>query len=263
MITLRSQRCKEGELTIRMDWIYISPHLDDAALSLGGFIWEQSKSGKEVSIWTVCGGNPPSGNLSPFAESLHKRWGTGREVVEERRREDVLSCRKLGAHHRHFDIPDCIYRTSPKTGKYLYDSEDALWGRVHPDEHGLVIAISEEIQEILPPLAKVVCPLSLGNHVDHVLTRTATEMALQVLNHDSDDRLYYYADYPYVLATNMPLKEQKGARLHQISPEGMLAWQEAVACHRSQISTFWANLDEMRSAIQFYYDRMGGIWLWR
>ena len=246
-----------------MNWIYISPHLDDAALSLGGLIWEQSQSGEKVAIWTICAGDPPTGNLSPFAESLHERWGTGREVVKERRREDVLSCERLGAHHRHFEVPDCIYRLSPKTGRYLYDSEEALWGRVHPDEKRLVDAVSEKIRESLPPFACVVCPLTLGNHVDHDLTRTATEMAFRALNLESDDRLYYYADYPYVVTADTRLQDQKDIYLYEISAEGIVAWQDAIACHRSQISTFWTGLDEMRSAIQSYYDQMGGIRLWK
>jgi LmbE family N-acetylglucosaminyl deacetylase len=246
-----------------MDWIYISPHLDDAALSLGGLIWDQSQSGEEVSIWTICAGDPPPGNLSSFAETLHERWETGREGVGERREEDVLSCRRLGAFHRHFEVPDCIYRLSPKTGKHLYDSEDSLWGQVHPDEVGLVIALSEEIRENLPPRTRVVCPLTLGNHVDHELTRAAAEMAFKRLNVSGDDRFYYYAEYPYVLASDMPLDEIKDAYPHKVSQAGMLAWQEAVAAHRSQISTFWNDLDEMRAGLQSYYDLMGGIWLWK
>ncbi|MBA4379671.1 MAG: PIG-L family deacetylase, partial [Anaerolinea sp.] len=58
-----------------MRWIYISPHLDDAVLSCGGLIWEQSHAGTQVEIWTVCTGDPPEGPLSPFAEVLHAEWG--------------------------------------------------------------------------------------------------------------------------------------------------------------------------------------------
>lgn len=39
-----------------MRWIYISPHLDDAVLSAGGLIYEQTRAGHEVEIWTfMCG----------------------------------------------------------------------------------------------------------------------------------------------------------------------------------------------------------------
>jgi hypothetical protein len=92
--------------------------------------------------------------------------------------------------------------------------------------------------------------------VDHRLTRAAAERV--------DVPLQYYADYPYVVKADLSsiatdLKPMK----YTITPDGMLAWQDAVAAHRSQISTFWKDLDEMGSAIQMFYQQMGGIWLWQ
>jgi len=241
-----------------MDWIYLSPHLDDAALSAGGLIWEQTQAGQAVGIWTICAGDPPPGEFSPFASSLHARWGVGREAMEERRAEDIESCTRLGASYRHLDTPDCIYRRSPRTGAYLYASESALWVPVHPDERALIELLSDSLQSMLPPKAKLVSPLSIGDHVDHRLTRAVVE----ILARRAGLPLYFYADYPYVrdvrftdvLAT-VPFKSIP------ISSEALLAWQDAIACHRSQISTFWVDLGEMRSAIQSYYEEIGGIWL--
>ena len=239
-----------------MDKIYLSPHLDDVVLSLGGLIWEQTQAGQDVCILTICAGDPPPGEFSPFAESLHLRWGVGREVMAERRTEDIESCRRLGVSYYHLDIPDCIYRGSPRTGEHLYNSESALWIPVHPDEALLIEVISGKIREILPSEAALICPLTLGNHVDHRLTRAAAESV--------GISLQYYADYPYVLEVDLSsdvtgLKSSKYA----ITPDGMSAWQDAVAAHRSQISTFWMDLDDMRGAIQAYYAQMGGIWLWQ
>jgi len=53
-----------------MNWIYISPHLDDVAFSSGGLVWEQSNAGEQVGIWTIFAGDPPVGPLSDFAEKL-------------------------------------------------------------------------------------------------------------------------------------------------------------------------------------------------
>lgn len=93
-----------------MHWIYLSPHLDDVALSCGGLVWEQSQAGEQVEVWTVCAGDPPPGPLSPFAEELHRRWKTGPEAAQPRREEDKRSLEFLGASPRHFPLPDCIYR---------------------------------------------------------------------------------------------------------------------------------------------------------
>jgi LmbE family N-acetylglucosaminyl deacetylase len=237
-----------------MDWIFLSPHLDDVALSVGGLVWELAQAGEGVAIWTICAGQPPPGVLSPFAESLHARWEADQFASESRRAEDIESCACLGAAYRHFDVPDCIYRRSPQTGQPLYDSEESLWTPIHPHEQGLVQQIGDSLRAGLPVGARLVCPLTLGDHVDHRLTRAAAERV--------GVPLWFYADYPYVLKTGLPAEENLQSTLTPLSSEALIAWQESIAAHRSQISTFWANLDEMKEAIAAYQRQMGGVCLW-
>ena len=79
-----------------MHWIYLSPHFDDIALSCGGLVWHQVQAGDVVEIWTVCAAAPdPSQPFSPFAQSLHARWGTGPASVAARRAEDIASCQQV------------------------------------------------------------------------------------------------------------------------------------------------------------------------
>lgn len=242
-----------------MQWIYLSPHFDDVALSCGGLVREQTLAGDLVSLWTICGGAPPQVPLSPFAEQLHARWQTGPGAVKHRQSEDMISCLHLGAGYRHFSIPDCIYRRSPVDGSALYASEESLSGPLHPDEEPLIEALSAELARILPAEAELVSPLTLGGHVDHRLTRAAAERLQR--------RLWYYADYPYVRHDFAPLKALREAGWEQvirpISPDGMAAWEQAVAAHASQISTFWPNFTAMRQALRDYSRSIGGAALWR
>ncbi len=238
-----------------MKWIYLSPHLDDVALSLGGLLWEQATAGESAEIWTICAGDPPPGPLSPFAESLHERWGSGREAMAARRAEDIESCARLGASHRHFSIPDCIYRHSEQSGEHFYPSETSLTGPMHPDEQSLVRRLRKTLKETLTPEVRLVCPLGLGNHVDHQLTRAAAESL--------HTPLWYYAEYPYI--REIPHWEPKDMppSVYPISAESITTWQDAVAAHGSQISTFWENIPEMRREILAYAREMKGIVLWR
>jgi LmbE family N-acetylglucosaminyl deacetylase len=239
-----------------MDWIYLSPHLDDVTLSVGGLVWEQTAAGEKVGIWTICGGDPPPGDLSPFAAAIHQRWGVGPEAIGARRTEDIESCRVLGAEYLHFNLPDCIYRRSPQTREHLYATEEALWIPVHLDEEVVIQQLSFQLRTKLPPGAKLVCPLTIGDHVDHRLTRAAAEQA--------GLPLYYYADYPY--AANLDFSESVAdfqTTRFPISSAGLSAWQLAIAAHRSQISTFWGNLKEMEAAILSYCKHMDGFWLWK
>jgi LmbE family N-acetylglucosaminyl deacetylase len=242
-----------------MDWIYISSHLDDVALSCGGLVWEQAQAGDATAIWTVCAGDPPDGPLSPFAEELHARWGVGREAARQRRLEDQASCIHLGAEARHFSIPDCIYRRAPSGGAPLYASNQAIMGPVRPDEAGLLQTLGAELAEALPAGAILVCPLAIGGHVDHRLTRLAVE--------STGRRLWYYVDYPYILEAQEALEQlrQEGwsAKAFAVSENGLRLWGQAVAAHASQISTFWPDLFAMQAALEGYYQDMGGVILWQ
>jgi len=127
-------------------WVYLSPHLDDAVLSCGGLIAAQVRLGHPVLILTVCAGDPPAGELTPLARVLHERWQTGLQTAAVRRAEDLAACARLGAAARHLDLPDCIYRRSPKTGFPVISANEDLFAPIHPDEIPLVAALAERLR---------------------------------------------------------------------------------------------------------------------
>lgn len=176
-----------------------------------------------------------------------------------RRKEDRIACARLAAAHKHFSIPDCIYRRSPLSGKHLYDSETAIFNPVHPDEAELLVGLCALIEKYLPPQARLVCPLGLGGHVDHRLTRLAAE-SLGI-------PLWFYADYPYVLRSegDIPALLPQGweMQIHPIDEADLQAWVESVAAHSSQISTFWNESSAMEAAIREYSRVSEGVRLWR
>jgi LmbE family N-acetylglucosaminyl deacetylase len=258
----RPQAWQVSGINIRMDWIYLSPHPDDVALSCGGLVWEQAKAGDWPQVWTICAGDPPPGSPSAFAAALHTRWETGRSASQQRRQEDAQSCGLMRAAYRHFPLPDCIYRRSEADGAYLYTSEESLFGPLDEREAGLTERLKSEFTRLLPNGAQLVCPLSVGGHVDHRLTRLAAERLGKAL--------WYYADYPYVVDHSEQLAQFIQAGWEQacfpISEDGMEAWEAAVTAHRTQISTFWPDLDAMRTALRTYARQEDGslqVRLWR
>lgn len=258
-----------------MRWIYLSPHLDDAALSCGGLIAQQSLAGEYTEIWTICAGDPPPGPFSAFVEELHNRWQADRQATALRRQEDLLACELLSAAARHLPIPDCVYRRAGldywapdlqdpagadlQENAHLYPDREAIFASLHPLEDELVRRLTREFMATLPPNAELVCPLTLGGHVDHQLTRQAAEAL--------DRPLWYYADYPYVLdhGEQVAALEADGWKMVRfpISEPAIESWMQAVAAHKSQISTFWPDLTAMRAAIRAYFDRFGGAVLWK
>jgi LmbE family N-acetylglucosaminyl deacetylase len=246
-----------------MQWIYLSPHFDDVALSCGGLVWEQVQSGLSVTVWTICAGGPPEGALSPFAASLHERWDASAQAASQRHLEDIASCQVIGAAHRHDAIPDCIYRRAPlgSTGEMqaLYTNNTELLGEIHPSEAGLIDLLSQKILREIPSQVELVCPMAVGGHVDHRLTRAAAELVGR--------KLWYYLDYPYVLRypnERENLRQAGWTALRcNLSESAMQAWQTSIAAHASQISSFWSDLESMQAAIRDYNDSLGGELLWR
>lgn len=239
-----------------MRWIYISPHFDDAVLSCGGLIWEQTHSGVPVEIWTIMAGDPPIGAESSLAEQMHANWQTknAQETVTLRRGEDQNAARRVGASVYHFPFPDAIYRRS-KTGTLYYP--DGIFVSPHPRENDLSSEITRLVAEKLTQYDTVVCPLAIGGHVDHLLTRKAIEALGRPL--------WHYADVPYVLWNPDALgaaTEGMTGKPFFISAQGLAGWQESIAAHASQVTSLFADLPDMRQKIKDYAQTRSGLTLW-
>ena len=239
-----------------MHWIYISPHLDDAVLSAGGFIYEQTRAGIPVEIWTIVCGFPPPGELTPLAQVIHFQWGTGtaEETINLRRAEDREAARIVGAKSVHFDVPDCIYRRGPD-GEPLYLD---IFVQPHEAEAHLPDQIAETIAPRLQAHDQVICQLGIGGHVDHILVRQAAER----LNRP----LWYAADVPYLFKQPEELAPQVAGMkesLHSITEAGLGAWVEAVLSYKSQLSSVFENPGKIEEEIRSYYFGREGLPLWK
>ena len=96
-----------------MPCLYLSPHLDDAALSCGGTIHQQVAGGDRVVVITVFAGSPRTLVSSSLIDELHARWGVGSDPPAHRRREDLAALAQLGAEPIHLAHTDSIYRVGP------------------------------------------------------------------------------------------------------------------------------------------------------
>jgi LmbE family N-acetylglucosaminyl deacetylase len=239
-----------------MRWIYISPHLDDAVLSAGGFLYEQVRAGSPVEIWTIVCGFPPPGELTPFAQVLHHVWGTGsaEETVKLRRAEDLEAARIVGAKTIHFDIPDCIYRRGPD-GEPLYLD---IYTQPHAAEARLPDQIAQTIAPRLQADDRVICQLGIGDHVDHVLVRQAVERLTRPL--------WYAADLPYLFKGPGELASLVAGMketLYPITEAGLRAWVEATLAYESQLSSLFESKGQVEEDIRSYYAERGGFSLWQ
>ena len=238
-----------------MRWIYLSPHLDDAALSAGGLIYEQAHSGVPVEIWTFMCGYAPEDAVSPFAQLLHAQWGfsSAEETTRLRREEDKQAASILGATVQHFDFLDCIYRRAPD-GEWLYAD---VFMAPRPVDAAIPGQIADAISRCLQPDDVLVAQLSVGSHVDHVLVRQAAELLGRSLRYD--------IDVPYIFNKPEELSAKSAGMdetVHSVSEEGLRAWKEAVLMYKSQLPGLgeaFQTPEKASESIHSYWSQCGGI----
>ena len=92
--------------------LFLSPHLDDAALSCGGIIHRLTRGGERVIIITAMAGEPPDALPdSPVIAAVKARYG-GATPVQDRRIEDAQAAQALGAQVYHLPLTECAFRTT-------------------------------------------------------------------------------------------------------------------------------------------------------
>ena len=242
-----------------MRWIYLSPHLDDAALSAGGLIYEQTRSGVEVEIWTFMCGFPRDGEYSQFAEENHAKWGfsSAEETVRARRAEDVNAANILGAKFVHFDFLDCIYRRG-RNKEWLYREISVP---PHEEDADIPAQIASAISTRVAPDDVLVCQLTVGSHVDHVLVRNGAELIGWSLR--------YIIDVPYVFYKPQDVDSKSVGMeesVYSVSEAGLRSWQDAVSAYTSQFPVLGDAFDtpeKARESIRSYWATRKGIRLWK
>jgi len=238
--------------------VYLSPHLDDAVFSCGGLIARQRSADDDVRVVTVFTGDPPVGELTPFAYELHRRWGGEGSPLGLRRAEDLVACGRLGASVIHLGFADAVYRRAGD-GRPLHPDAESLFIPPDTEELALIDGIVEALGRAVPPEAELYLPLGVGGHVDHRLTRAAGERVRPVQ--------WYYREVPYVLRESPRLDEAPPSGVREavvaLAETEIDLWTIAAGEYHSQVSSFWPDVETLDSELRAYHDRFGGVPLLR
>jgi LmbE family N-acetylglucosaminyl deacetylase len=166
------------------DHVYVSPHMDDVALSCAGRIAAQRNAGESVLVVTVFTGDLSDEEkardkiITEFANTQERR-------VEDRRAMDVLDVDFLW-----LDYLDQLYRHRQHRlaqVRYFFGQERALCGNV-------ASAISQICQAA--GAKNLYLPFGVGQHPDHrVVSETVAHLRASL-----GDRLsiHFYEDTPYI-----------------------------------------------------------------
>ncbi len=213
-------------------------------------IAQLAQDGHVVEVITIFAGDPPIGLLTPFAQSLHERW---QAIPADRRREDVVSLKLLGAEAIHWPYPDAIYRRDSVSGTALYDSEQSIFGGVAAADAATIESLADRLASIESP-ARCYIPLTAGHHVDHQIVRRAAESLRR--------ELIYYEDYPYAEIPGKVDGALSGGswrpELVRLGDEAVRAKARAILAYQSQLSTFFESESEMERRVRAYAALVGG-----
>lgn len=146
-----------------MTTLVVSPHLDDAVLSIPGFIRSFIRHGQPIVVLTVC--------------------SHGDDTHRTRRAEDLAALAILGATPLHLGLLDAPWRRGVPPS-----FRDLVLGEPDPAD---AAAVTGPLLECIHTLApdRVLLPLAVGEHLDHRIVH-AIHPALTT-------RLGFYEDQPY------------------------------------------------------------------
>ncbi|HKI54284.1 MAG TPA: hypothetical protein VJ987_09175, partial [Anaerolineales bacterium] len=121
--------------------------------------------------------------------------------------------------------------------------------------------IADAIIPRLNPDDVLVCQLSVGSHIDHVLVRQAAELLGRTLLYDIDVPYIFYKPEELALKS-AGMKENA----HAVTETGLKAWQEAVLAYKSQLPVLGEAMstpEDARESIQSYWGERKGIYLFK
>lgn len=167
--------------------LVVSPHLDDAVLSIGASIAAWTATGSRVVVASVYTTGPPLAEIAPSMRAFAD--------YDTRRAEDAEACAVVGAEVRRLEQVERAFR-KPYLGNWGFFSTP-------PERTGFttlakVTAALDALTDLAPD--RILVPLGIGNHVDHVETLiAATDWAHA---HGWLDRVEFYEDF-YALSGTM------------------------------------------------------------
>ena len=167
--------------------LIVSPHLDDALLGCCDHALAWRRQGWDVRVLTLFSAGGPC--VSPVLSSRDAAALDPSRYMRRRRREDVEALASVGWNAVHLGFVDAGFRGVGAPD--FQNLTQLLCGTLGPGGSTLVEQAARSLYGHALGTDRVLCPLAVGGHVDHVIARRACEQAFDA------NLLSYYADMPY------------------------------------------------------------------
>lgn len=214
--------------------MFISPHLDDIALSCAGVLCDHRARGEAAVVINVFAG-PPAADLP--LRALHRDLVRNadvtidmlRELHARRLAEDESAMKMLDAEVVHLAFADAALR--PETERWAN-----VWSEPGTTAPDITPALLDAWRAGGTPT--IYAPLGVGGHVDHRLCFAAA----RALAHAGAD-VWHYEDHPYSTRPG-----RLDARLAELGDN----W-------RSRTVDVSAHVDRRRAAVECYESQLRGM----
>lgn len=153
----------------------LSPHLDDAALSLCDHILKLTSSGFKVTVINI---------FTSFSQG-------DKSTTRLRVKEDAAAMSQLGVKIKNLGFTDAGFRKVGHQSVYP-DFRHIFMSHPHQLDSQVVPQLVKRLSTFPSP-SRVYLPFGLGGHVDHILTRQAGETVYP------NSQINYYLEAPYFL----------------------------------------------------------------
>lgn len=153
--------------------ILLSPHLDDVAFSMSGFLYYLIQ--KKYNVYLI--------NI--FNNSNYCLPGFKTDCVNKQREiEDHKFAKQFNLNKINFNLDDSSILKHTELSETLCVPNDIRRKKVH--------ALLFEFFNITKP-CKIFCPIAIGGHIDH---RMVKEICLEI-GYRSFQNIFFYEDLPY------------------------------------------------------------------
>jgi len=188
----------------RVPLVFVSPHLDDAALSCGGLLLHAARRTPVTVVTIFTEGGPPPYTLSARRYLRLVGARDARVLYQQRREEDRAALEPLGITCVHAGLTEALFRRRPEVppGRwrdrllpelahvYPVYRLQITSGRIAAADAGTLEQASAVVRWLAGSgQCLLLAPLGVGGHVDHVLVHAAAAR--------SAPRVVYYSDFPY------------------------------------------------------------------
>ena len=223
----------EQRLACAFEIVVLSPHLDDAALSVGGTLLRAARATIPTQVWTFYTAGPALADL-PAKQRVFGDYAT-------RAVEDVRALAILESEPRHLGLWERIWRQPQVRGvREVFQAPAETAG------FGQLARVRQTVEALLVdrPDATILAPLGIGGHVDHLEVAVATLQAAVAAG--ALHRVGFYEDF-YAISEHLrrrhPVTRQ--ARWRPFAAPGWAAPLGGVAARAAALIPGGPSLDAL------------------